>query len=68
MESMHGKVAAVRKMLDDAGAEDAAVAVDGGVGPKNAPALLRSGARILVSGSYITGSPDPRAAMDRLRP
>jgi len=68
MESMHGKVAAVRKMLDDAGAEDAAVAVDGGVGPENAPALLRSGARILVSGSYVTGSSDPRAAMDSLRP
>ncbi len=68
MDSMHRKVAEVRSLLDGTGRGEAAVAVDGGVGPESAPDLLRSGARVLVSGSYVTGSDDPRAAMDSLRP
>jgi ribulose-phosphate 3-epimerase len=68
MWGMHPKVAEVRSMLDGAGRREAAVAVDGGVGPDSAPALLESGARVLVSGSYVTGSDDPRAAMESLRP
>lgn len=64
---MHAKIRRVRSILDDAGRGEAAVAVDGGVSPENAPALLRSGARILVSGSYVTGSDDAAGAMDSLR-
>jgi ribulose-phosphate 3-epimerase len=63
---MHGKVAEVREMLDRL-RPSALVAVDGGVAPDNAPDLRKSGARLLVSGSYVTGSGDPGAAMDSLR-
>jgi len=66
IRTMHDKVAEVREILDER-RPSALVAVDGGVGPENARPLRRSGARLLVSGSYITGSADPAAAMESLR-
>jgi ribulose-phosphate 3-epimerase len=43
------------------------IAVDGGVNDRNAGALIRAGATVLVTGSYLFGSKDARCAMEGLR-
>lgn len=43
------------------------VAVDGGIDPITAPEAVRAGARLLVAGSAIFGSPDPHRAAVKLR-
>ncbi len=43
------------------------IAVDGGVSDKVAAMLLKAGATILASGSYIFGAKDPQQAMERIR-
>lgn len=43
------------------------VAVDGGVRPENAAALVRAGADVLVAGSFLLDAPDPAAALAALR-
>lgn len=43
------------------------IEVDGGVGPDNAPELVRCGADILVAGSAVFKSPDASAAIAALR-
>ncbi len=65
--AMHRKIRTVRDILHDAGRSDASVAVDGGVTGSNAGDLVRAGADILVSGSYITSSDDPASAINSLR-
>ncbi|MBN2205819.1 MAG: ribulose-phosphate 3-epimerase [Candidatus Aminicenantes bacterium] len=46
---------------------DVLIEVDGGVGLDNAAELARDGVDILVAGNAIFGSPDPIAAIGRLR-
>ena len=41
--------------------------VDGGIGPKTAPAVIAAGADTLVAGSSIYGADDPAAAIAALR-
>lgn len=56
------KVKSIRKkypMLD--------IAVDGGVNAGNAHEAIEAGANILVAGSYVFGSDDPKLAIDLLR-
>lgn len=43
------------------------IAVDGGVSDKVAGMLIKAGATILASGSYIFGAQDPKQAMERIR-
>lgn len=43
------------------------IAVDGGINDKTAHLAIEAGANILVSGSYVFGSPDPKLAIDLLR-
>ena len=60
------KVAEVRRMLSDAGV-DAIVEVDGGVNLENAPTLTAAGADMLVTGSALFGTADPRAFIERIK-
>ncbi len=64
---LHGKVSMARELLDSFGGGEALVAVDGGVNDENSEHLVRAGADILVSGSFITGAVDPAEAIRRLR-
>jgi ribulose-phosphate 3-epimerase len=64
---MRGKIAEVRRILDENGGSGAHVSVDGGVNGGNAKALVASGADVLVSGSYITSSENPSLAIESLR-
>ncbi len=51
LSSVHPKITKVRKILDEAGADNVHVSVDGGVNASNAPTLISLGADTLVSGS-----------------
>jgi len=67
MEYLHGKISESRRILDGSGGRNALISIDGGVNDTNAQQLVSAGADILVSGSFITGSDDPAAAIMRLR-
>ncbi len=60
------KVAAVRRMLNDAGL-DAIVEVDGGVNLETAPRLVAAGADMLVAGSALYGAKDVAAFIRGVR-
>lgn len=67
MEYLHKKISETRRILNSSGGSEALISVDGGVTDSNAKQLISAGADILVSGSFITGSDDPAAAIERLR-
>jgi ribulose-phosphate 3-epimerase len=60
------KLRRVRELLDRTGSA-ARVEVDGGIDAANAAEVVKAGARILVAGQAIFGSPDPAAALQALR-
>ena len=60
------KIAALRRMLDDAGC-DAIIEVDGGVNTQTAPMLVRAGATMLVAGSALFGAADARAFIEAVK-
>lgn len=60
------KIARLKQLLL-ANNAPALIEVDGGVGLKNAPALLEAGADILVAGSAVFGAPDPLEAIRKLK-
>ena len=64
---MEPKIAEVRDMIDRSG-RDIDLEVDGGVGPKNAAAVVAAGARVLVAGSSLYKHEDGLgAAVDAIR-
>jgi len=67
MEYLHEKISESRRILDNNGGSESLISVDGGVTDSNAKQLISAGADILVSGSFVTGSDDPAAAIERLR-
>lgn len=66
IEDSYERIAALREYIvsHSLGVE---IEVDGGVGEKNAPKLVGSGANILVAGSAIFGSADPAATVAAMR-
>jgi ribulose-phosphate 3-epimerase len=60
------KIAELRRRLDACGSR-AELEVDGGVKPDNCRQVVQAGATILVAGSAIFGTADPRAATLALR-
>jgi ribulose-phosphate 3-epimerase len=61
------KVMAVRAVLDQAGNTAAPVEIDGGIDLRTAPRVVAAGARILVAGAAIFGTPDPERALRDLK-
>ena len=61
------KVAAVRALLDRSGNTGALIEIDGGIDATTAPLVVRAGARILVAGNAIFGTPDPERATRELK-
>jgi ribulose-phosphate 3-epimerase len=61
------KVREVRALLDRAGNRSAPVEIDGGIDVATAPAVIASGARILVAGSALFHSGDPERATRELK-
>lgn len=57
------RIHAVRTELDRLGRTEVPVEVDGGIGPANAPEVVKAGASILVAGSSVFKAQDPAAAI-----
>jgi ribulose-phosphate 3-epimerase len=66
IESVEGKVARLRRRIDEAGLR-ALIEVDGGVNQDNAGRLRKAGADILVAATAIFGTDDYSAAIRGLR-
>lgn len=66
MGDMMDKVKAIRAEINSRGL-DTDVQVDGGISEKNAELVGESGANILVAGSAIFGSKDPKATIENLK-
>jgi ribulose-phosphate 3-epimerase len=56
--TMEHKIAEVRRILDERGATDVDVEVDGGIGPDTVEGAVRAGANVLVAGSALFRDPD----------
>ena len=65
IENTIRKVKRLRKMIDDAGTHTL-IEIDGGVQGETAPRLVKAGADVLVSGSYVFKSADPHATIEAL--
>jgi ribulose-phosphate 3-epimerase len=61
------RVAALRRMIDDAG-RNVRLQVDGGIDHATARAVIEAGADVLVAGTSVYGATDYAAAIARLRP
>ena len=61
------KVAAVRVLLDRSGNANALIEIDGGIDRTNVARVVAAGARILVAGQAIFGTPDPEEATRALK-
>ena len=66
IENTIRKVKRLRKMIDDAGTHTL-IEIDGGVQYETAPRLVKAGADVLVSGSYVFKSADPHATIEALK-
>ncbi len=67
IETMPRKIAAMRAMIEKRGLT-IDVEVDGGIDPETAPLVVRAGARVLVAGTAVFGSPKGvRQAIEELR-
>jgi ribulose-phosphate 3-epimerase len=66
MSEVMGKVAQVRRMIDEHGAS-VRLEVDGGIDVKTAPVATAAGATVLVSGSAIFGHDQPWLAAAAIR-
>ena len=60
------KLREARKAIDELG-KDILLEIDGGVCEENVDEVKAAGADVLVAGSYVFGSADPRAVMERIR-
>ena len=60
------KVKRLRRLIDESGSK-ALIEVDGGVQAETAPLLVKAGADVLVSGSYIFKAADPIATIHSLK-
>ncbi|MBK12023.1 MAG: ribulose-phosphate 3-epimerase [Crocinitomicaceae bacterium] len=60
------KTKALRTLLDEEGAKDVLIEIDGGVGTGNAQDLVQAGADVLVAGSSVFRADDPIKAAQSL--
>ncbi len=60
------KIRQLRKMIDGRGLP-ALIEVDGGVTVENAPRIVQAGADVLVAGSTVFGSADPKKTIAQLQ-
>jgi ribulose-phosphate 3-epimerase len=62
------KIRTLRRMIHDRGLElDTLIQVDGGVTLENAGGIIRAGADVLVAGTTVFHSEDPKAAIHTLK-
>ena len=66
IENTYNKVAELRTIIDNAGA-GTKIEIDGGVTSANASKLVETGADVLVAGSFVFRSEDPKATIADLK-
>ena len=66
IENTIQKVKQLRKLIDESGSK-ALIEIDGGVQGDTAPRLVKAGADVLVSGSYVFKSATPEQTIHELR-
>lgn len=66
IEVTYQKVREVKKLIEDSGSS-AKIEIDGGVNLDNARRLLDAGADVLVTGNFVFGAKDPKAALDAIK-
>lgn len=66
IENTYNKVKELKAMIKEAGAETL-IEIDGGVTSANASALVEAGADVLVAGSFVFKSNDPKATIADLK-
>jgi len=66
IERTYAKTRALRAMLEEEGASEVLIEIDGGVGNGNAKALVGAGANVLVAGSSVFRAADPLEAARQL--
>ena len=66
IENTIQKVGRLRQLIDGSGSK-ALIEIDGGVQDKTAPRLVKAGADVLVSGSYVFKSATPEETIHQLR-
>ena len=66
IERTYAKTKALRRMLNEEGATDVLIEIDGGVGVGNAGALVEAGADVLVAGSSVFRASEPAKAIQVL--
>lgn len=66
IERTYAKTRALRTLLNDEGASEVLIEIDGGVGTGNAQALVEAGANVLVAGSSVFRAENPMQAAHAL--
>ena len=66
IERTYAKTRELRQMLDEQGATETLIEIDGGVGAGNASALVEAGANVLVAGSSVFRASNPDSAVQQL--
>lgn len=66
IENSLSKITKLKKMVEERSL-NCLIQVDGGVNKENAPALVKSGADILVAGNSVFGASDPLKAIAELK-
>lgn len=66
IENTYRKVAALKEMINRAGAKTL-IEIDGGVNQQNAKPLLEAGASILVAGNFVFSAHDPKDVIKSLK-
>lgn len=64
MHTQLDKISSIKNMIGD---REIILSIDGGINQDTAPLAIESGADMLISGSYIFGSNDYKAAIESLR-
>lgn len=67
MESALDKIACIRKHAQEKGLNHLMIQVDGGINPTTAAACVKASADVLVAGSAVFRSADPKQAVANLR-
>ncbi|HAH35217.1 MAG TPA: ribulose-phosphate 3-epimerase, partial [Algoriphagus sp.] len=60
------KVSRLKEMIDTKGSETL-IEIDGGVNLDNAPKLMEAGADVLVAGSFVFNSSNPKETISELK-
>jgi ribulose-phosphate 3-epimerase len=66
IEGTLGKIVLLKELMDRKNT-DALIEVDGGVTLENAPRLVKAGARVVVAGYTVFGSPNPAEVISSLK-